>query len=118
MKLNLAKFMQSMPKGQNIEDPEDPRLKRVNEVLAKQGLYYDPKRKKVMQIEVPEAMKKGPMKGASVVPEEAMRDYLRNNGLLDDGMENRPLKYVRLSDMELRKKGFRRDPKSGDVFPL
>jgi hypothetical protein len=38
--------------------------------------------------------------------------------LLDDGMENRPLKYVRLSDMELRKKGFRRDPKSGDVFPL
>jgi hypothetical protein len=27
-------------------------------------------------------MKKGPMKGASVVPEEAMRDYLRDNGCL------------------------------------
>ncbi len=118
MKLNLAKFMQSMPKGKNIEDPEDPRIKKVNEVLAKQGLYYDPKRKKVMQIEVASAMKGGPMKGAQVVPEDAMRDYLRNEGILDDAMKDVPRTYIRLSDMELRKKGFRREPKSGDIFPL
>jgi hypothetical protein len=117
MKLDLAKFMQSMPKGAQVEDPEDPRLKRVNEVLKKQGLYYDPKRRKVMQIEVPEVMKGGPMKGASVVPEEAMRDYLRNNGLLETSVPM-PTKRANLSEIELRKKGFRKDPKSGDIFPI
>lgn len=118
MKLNLAKFMQSMPKGNPADGPDDPRIKKVNEVLAKQGLFYDAKRKKVMQIGLAESMKGGPMKGAMVVPQEAMMDYLRNEGLIDDGRPNIPYKRANLSAMELRKKGFRVEPKSGDIFPL
>lgn len=118
MKLNLAKFMQAMPKGKATDGPDDPRVKKVNEVLAKQGLFYDAKRKKVMQLGLAESMKGGPMKGAMTIPQEAMMDYLRNEGLLDDGRPNIPYKMANLSDMELRKKGFRREPKSGDIFPL
>lgn len=116
MKLDLAKFMQSMPKGKNVEDPEDPRIKKVNEVLAKQGLRYDPVYKRVMLI-AGEGMKRGPLGDRFRVPEEAMRDYLRNEGLLEQGTKV-PTKRANLSDVELRKKGFRRDPKSGDIFPI
>lgn len=116
MKLDLAKFMQSMPKGAQVEDPEDPRIKKVNEVLAKQGLRYDPVQKRVLLI-ASEKMNKGPLGERFRVPEEAMRDYLRNEGLLEQGTKV-PRESVRLSDLELRKKGFRRDPKSGDVFPI
>ena len=116
MKLNLEKFMQSMPKGKNVEDPEDPRIKKVNEVLLKQGLRYDPVQKRVFLI-ASEKMKRGPLGDRFRVPEEAMRDYLRNEGLLETSAPI-PTKRANLSDMELRKRGFRKDPKSGDIFPI
>lgn len=113
MKLDLKK-MASVINGKKSDPPTKEQLAAFQAKLSEKGLGYDPVRMKVYQLAKSknEGVIKSTKPGIQVITEKDVEKVVELPGL------QKMKKGAQLSDEELMKKGFRRDPKTGDIFPI